>query len=250
MLLAVAEAYVPGTPSPITVPEKRAKGTTICLAGPSGMGKVSLVEAIAERLRAPLYAVDMAEMICDWDNFEDDMVKVLHRCREWGAILLVTNIDLMMEKALNKYVKADTASTFRHHFSTHPGLIFFTATAFTDKFEPLLSSQFDLLIQVPALDVSSRRQVWEDAINYALPLKQRNFKGEDLDKLAEKELSAREIKSALKMALMLAKSKGDALKVEHVERVVAIKEKSKVKVEEKKKEEEVKDDEEEDEEDE
>lgn len=249
LLLAVAGAYVPSTTSPITVPEKRAKGTTICLAGPSGMGKVSIVEAIAERLHAPLFAVDMAEMIRDWDNFEDNMVKVLHRCREWGAILLVTNIDLLMEKALNKYGKADTASTFRHHLSTHPGLIFVTATAFTDRFEPLLASQFDLLIQVPALDVSSRRQVWEDAINNALPLKQRKFKGEDLDMLAEKELSAREIKSALKMALMLARSRGSTLKVEHVERVIAIKEKSKLQMEGEKGEEDKKDDEEEEDDD-
>ena len=195
------------------------------------MGKVSLVEAIAERLHAPIYPIDMAEMIHEWDDLEFDLVKDLHRCREWGAILLVTNIDLLMEKALDKHGKAERAAMFRYYFSTHPGLIFFTATSLTSKFEPLLTTQFDLVIPVPALDAESRRLVWEDAINYALPLKQRNFKGEDLDRLAEKELSAREIKSALKMALMLARNQGAVLKLEHVQRVIAVKEKGKAAIE-------------------
>ena len=116
------------------------------------------------------------------------------------------------------------------HLTTHPGLVFFT-TEKLSAIDPFLQSRFDLTIQVPALDAPSRRQVWENAISQALPLRQRHFTSEHVHQLAEKELSGREIKSAVKMALMAAKAKDEPLKMAHVEKVLAIKERSKPKAE-------------------
>ena len=73
--------------------------------------------------------------------------------------------------------------------------------------------------------------MWENAITQALPLRQRHFTSEHLNQLGEKELSSREIKSAVKMALMAAKAKDEPLKMAHVEKVLAIKERSKAKTE-------------------
>lgn len=228
LVISIASGYATNPVTPITVPERRSKGTSICLAGPSGNGKVCLVEAIAEKLHAPLYHVDMAEIIRDWDGFEDHMLDELQRCQKWGAITLVTNIDLLLQSN-DSYNRLDTASTFVHHMSTHPGLVFFTATGVTKRFPPILLDHFDLLIDVPALDENSRRQVWEEAIHASLPLKQRNFRSHDIEALAQHAMSAREIKSALKMALMLAKSKGQDLHMDHMESVIEIKLKGKLK---------------------
>lgn len=118
-----------------------------------------------------------------------------------------------------------------HHLSTHPGLVLFTCEKLTN-IDPLLRSRFDLVIDVPALDAPARRKVWENAISQAVPLRQRHFTSEHLDALAETELSGREIKSVVKLALMAAEAKGEAFRMVHLERVVAIKERAKARMEE------------------
>lgn len=65
-----------------------------------------------------------------------------------------------------------------------------------------------------------------------VPLRQRHFTSEHLDKLAETELNGREIKSVVKLARMAAKGKGEAFKMAHLERVLAIKERSRARIEE------------------
>lgn len=65
-----------------------------------------------------------------------------------------------------------------------------------------------------------------------MPLRQRHFTGEHLDTLAETELSGREIKSVVKLALMAAKAKGEAFRMAHLERVLAVKERSRARIEE------------------
>jgi len=65
-----------------------------------------------------------------------------------------------------------------------------------------------------------------------VPLRQRHFTSEDLDKLAETELSGREIKSVVKLALMAAKGKGEPFMMTHLEKVLAIKQRSKAMLEE------------------
>lgn len=74
--------------------------------------------------------------------------------------------------------------------------------------------------------------MWENAITQAAPLRQRHFTSEHLDQLAETELSGREIKSMLKLAQMAAKGKGEAFKMAHLEKVLAIKQRSNARIEE------------------
>ena len=116
----------------------------------------------------------------------------------------------------------DYVAMIVHHLADYPGLIFFT-TEDVSAIDSHLLAHIDLTLEIPALDASSRRKLWESAITQGFPLQQRFFERGDLDKLAEAELSAREIRGVCRMAGMVAKGKDEGLKMGCLERLIAVK---------------------------
>lgn len=179
-----------------------------------------------------VYPLNIAQLVRDYSEdykkIEDDIVDTLERCRKWNGILQIKDLDYYLEKTLGPCSKHDTIAILTHHLTTHPGLVFFT-TENASTMDSLLTSHFDLTIEVPASNTASRRILWETAITQALPLRQRHFTSEHLEKLGETELSGREISSAVKMAQIAAKGEDEPLKMVHLEKVLAIKARSKAK---------------------
>lgn len=235
LLLSVAKAQVDCSDGDFgAVLDKKSRGTTICLTGPPGVGKTMAVEALAERLHKPLYSVNILEMIRkNQDNkmVDNDLANAFERCRKWNAIMLIKHLDFLLEKALWKSARGEYAAMIAHYLLSQTGLIFITAKNLVNV-DPFLQSHFDLTIEVPKLNATSRRKVWENAITQALPLRQRHFTSDHLDQLAETELSGKEIKSVVKMAQMAAKAKDEGLKMAHLETVLKIRARAQPKVDE------------------
>ena len=224
LLLAIAESHSQSGASTINhILDRKSPGTTIMLNGPSGCGKKSAAEAIAEKLHMPLYSVSVGEAIREFSKFEAHLEEALERCAKWNAILLFKDIDFFFEKTLAGTDTADTCATVSHHLQCHPGLVFLTSTS-PDLacLEPMLKRQFDLTLKIKEPSREMRRQIWANVLSAAVPLREQHFTFEDLDSLAERSVSGAEIKGVVKMACMLAKSKGTSLKMEHLKGVLKI----------------------------
>ena len=225
MLLAVTKSYfssLGGAGIFTDITDKKARGTKILLAGPSGCGKACAVEAVAEKLHMPVYAISAGEMVIRFEEFEDRLEDALERCAKWNAILLLRNVDFFFGKTLEGTNRADIFAIVMHRLETHPGLIFLTAESL-EPLDSLLMANVDLTLKIPSPTREMRRSLWANALSAALPLRERNFSSENLDELAAKVVTGREIKSAVKMAGMLAASKGCNLRMEHIRSVLKLK---------------------------
>lgn len=224
ILLAVAESYREGGEvTSSDIPDKKSRGTTIMIRGDTGEGRSFAVQTVAEKLHMPLYSISVGDMIRDFGNFETRLEETLERCIKWNAILLVRDLDFFFENTLEGTCAGATCATIVHHLEGHQGLVVLTCTTDT-PFRPFLLAKIDLFLQIPSFATRQMtRQHWANALSTAVPLKDRHFTSEHLDKLAEKDTTGRQAKSAVKLAAMLARSKGSALKMEHLERVLNIK---------------------------
>jgi hypothetical protein len=71
-----------------------------------------------------------------------------------------------------------------------------------EAIDEAFKSRMDLILRYLPLDMSARRQVWENFLNLLGPGNHKISKT-DLDELAETELNGREIKNLIKTAYVL-----------------------------------------------
>jgi AAA+ superfamily predicted ATPase len=80
-------------------------------------------------------------------------------------------------------------------------------------------SRIDLIIPFANLDQLARGQVWKTFIE-TLPGNLRSLEDADYESLSEWQCNGREIKSAVKTGLILAKSENDKLRLGHLQAVL------------------------------
>lgn len=260
LLLSITKCHVDSSKDTDPTSETKGKGIVICLNGPKGSGKAMAVEAVAEKLHMPLYNIniDVANINGDCQRLDDVVYSAFERARKWNIAMVFHNIDFLLSDAndgswnhecvarkspplsvspLHHFTpsihpsRLTHATVLAHDLTTHPAPVFFTTSKIRD-IDPFLRTHFDLTLHLPTPfpPLASRRQMWENALSAAVPsLRQRHrhFTTEQLDQLAETELSGREIKSVVKMAVMLARGKGEAFGMGALERVLRLKEKEK-----------------------
>ena len=66
--------------------------------GPPGTGKTLTAEGISELLKCPLYSVSAGELGTDPRFLEAELAKILDICHTWGAILLLDEADVFLER--------------------------------------------------------------------------------------------------------------------------------------------------------
>ena len=76
----------------------KGKGLVAVLHGPPGTGKTLTAEGIAELLKCPLYMVTAGELGTDPRILEAELEKVLSLAHSWGAVLLLDEADVFLEK--------------------------------------------------------------------------------------------------------------------------------------------------------
>lgn len=83
----------------------------------------------------------------------------------------------------------------------------------TSALDPAFESRIDIILEYPDLTLDSRFQIWR---NYLGTLKQNtpSIGDEDIEDLAKYPLNGRQIKSAVKIALIMAAGKGEDLNME------------------------------------
>ncbi len=173
---------------------------------------------------------------------EQQLQKVLELSTKWGAILLIDECDVFLEKRTtsdlerNKLVSGEKSHPHPQGCELIPPLVFlrlleyykgvmFLTTNRVSTFDAAFQSRIHLTIDYPKLDFRSRMLVWRtfvrprsDASKYAS-----NIDEEDLGTLANMDVNGREIKNIVKTAKLLASQKRVPLAMEHVTTVLRVK---------------------------
>lgn len=80
------------------VVQGKGRGLVFALHGAPGTGKTLTAEGISELLRCPLYIVSAGELGTDPARLESELQKILDIAHSWGALLLLDEADVFLEK--------------------------------------------------------------------------------------------------------------------------------------------------------
>jgi hypothetical protein len=97
------------------------------LHGPPGTGKTLTAEGISELLKCPLYMVSAGELGTDSRYLESELQKILDICHAWGAILLLDEADVFLEKRnMHDIHRNALVSIFLRQLEYFQGILFLT----------------------------------------------------------------------------------------------------------------------------
>ena len=97
------------------------------LHGPPGTGKTLTAEGISELLKCPLYTVSAGELGTDSRFLEMELQKILDICHAWGAILLLDEADVFLEKRnMHDLHRNALVSIFLRQLEYFQGILFLT----------------------------------------------------------------------------------------------------------------------------
>lgn len=187
--------------------EGKCGGSIFLLHGPPGVGKTLTAEAIAEVLHRPLYYVTMGEMGMTPEDMEKRLGDVLELCAGWNALTLLDEADVFLEQRTSSdLVRNAMVCVMLRLLEYHPGILFLTTNR-VKKFDPAFESRVTVAIRYDSLSPEARNQVWKNLLT-------RTSLGvaDDIsyDQLGQHVLNGRQIKNAVRLAVALARSKGNA----------------------------------------
>ncbi|KAI7495010.1 hypothetical protein KC367_g7694 [Hortaea werneckii] len=239
------------------VVQGKGKGLVAVLHGPPGTGKTLTAEGISELLKCPLYMVSAGELGTDPARLEHELQKILDIAHSWGAVLLLDEADVFLEKReVHDIHRNALVSIFLRLLEYFQGILFLTTNR-VDTFDEAFQSRIHLPLRYGELSAKAKRRVWgmflEMARGNSAPssassssstgegqggagfedgkigkevvgVKVADFSEEDLDVLARHQLNGRQIKNAVRTAQALALKEGQVLGMDQVKKVLEVSE--------------------------
>lgn len=93
--------------------EGKGLGLTMLLVGNPGTGKTLTAEAIADKVRRPLYVLSASELGSKASTVENRLQSALDFTRRWEAVLLLDECDVFLEKrSTNSLTHNEIVSVF------------------------------------------------------------------------------------------------------------------------------------------
>ncbi|KAK2594599.1 hypothetical protein QQS21_007684 [Conoideocrella luteorostrata] len=203
----------------------KGKGLVTVLHGPPGTGKTLTAEGISESFRCPLYMASAGELGTDPRLLEADLQKILEVCHAWGAILLLDEADVFLEKRNIQDIHRNAlVSIFLRQLEYFQGIMFLTTNR-VETFDEAFQSRIHIALRYEGLDAKAKKTIFKlfiDRVKAHGKLTVDTFTDDDLNKLAKHELNGREIKNVIGSAQDLALNKSDSLAMRHVQQVLDI----------------------------
>ncbi|KAH6612953.1 hypothetical protein B0J18DRAFT_470298 [Chaetomium sp. MPI-SDFR-AT-0129] len=203
----------------------KGKGLVAVLHGPPGTGKTLTAEGISELLKCPLYMVSAGELGTDSRYLESELQKILDICHAWGAILLLDEADVFLEKRnMHDIHRNALVSIFLRQLEYFQGILFLTTNR-VETFDDAFQSRIHIALRYDNLDLRAKRAIFKIFIERVRVLEKVNlmpFSEEDYTTLARHELNGRQIKNTVRTAQALAVNKGEPLSMSHIRQVLEV----------------------------
>jgi hypothetical protein len=220
MLLALVSEYVQNprnaedtrSVDPIT---NKGNGCIFLCYGPPGTGKTLTAESIAEKLKRPLWSINVFELGRTPESLEMNLLGILEVAAEWRAVLLLDEADIYMEKRTSNGDPNRTAMTaiFLRLLEYYRGVLFLTTNRIS-SFDDAFCSRISMFLRYHRLSRDQRDAIWRNLFARA------GVANPDLAPFIETDLNGREICNTVRIAQTWARSSGEELTTGHVLEVV------------------------------
>ncbi|KAK3389467.1 cation channel-like protein [Podospora didyma] len=178
----------------------KGKGLVAVLHGPPGTGKTLTAEGISELLQCPLYMVSAGELGTDSRYLESELQKILDICHAWGAILLLDEADVFLEKRnMHDIHRNSLVSIFLRQLEYFQGILFLTTNR-VETFDDAFQSRIHIALRYDNLDHRAKKAIFKIFIERVRVLEKMDlipFTEEDFNILARHELNGRQIKNTI-----------------------------------------------------
>ncbi|KAK0641969.1 hypothetical protein B0T16DRAFT_431558 [Cercophora newfieldiana] len=203
----------------------KGKGLVAVLHGPPGTGKTLTAEGISELLKCPLYMVSAGELGTDSRYLESELQKILDICHAWGAILLLDEADVFLEKRnMHDIHRNALVSIFLRQLEYFQGILFLTTNR-VETFDDAFQSRIHIALRYDSLDQRAKKTIFKIFIERVRVLEKMDlmpFTEEDYNILARHDLNGRQIKNTVRTAQALAVNKGEPLAMSHIRQVLEV----------------------------
>lgn len=229
----------------------KGKGLVAVLHGPPGTGKTLTAEGIAELLRRPLYMVSAGELGTDSRTLEAELNKILDIAHSWGAVLLLDEADIFLEKrTIHDIHRNALVSIFLRLLEYFQGILFLTTNR-VETFDDAFQSRIHVALRYGDLASKAKRSIWKmflERVRAIEGVKVATFTENDYDMLARHTLNGRQvcyrqqtadstanransrlllttvhqIKNSVRTAQALAVNESSPLSMDHIKRVLEV----------------------------
>ncbi|EEH11708.1 conserved hypothetical protein [Histoplasma capsulatum G186AR] len=203
----------------------KGKGLVAVLHGPPGTGKTLTAEGIAELLKRPLYMVSAGELGTDSRTLEGELNKILDIAHSWGAVLLLDEADVFLEKrTIHDIHRNALVSIFLRLLEYFQGILFLTTNR-VETFDDAFQSRIHVALRYGDLTQKAKRTVWKmflDKVRVKEGVEVVPFTEADYDSLSRRNLNGRQIKNSVRTAQALALNEKTPLSMEHIARVLDV----------------------------
>ncbi|KAL8408299.1 hypothetical protein RB594_006918 [Gaeumannomyces avenae] len=203
----------------------KGKGLVAVLHGPPGTGKTLTAEGISELLKCPLYMASAGELGTDSRFLEVELQKILDICHAWGAILLLDEADVFLEKRSVFDVHRNAlVSIFLRQLEYFQGILFLTTNR-VQTFDDAFQSRIHIALRYDKLTPQAKKAIFKIFVERVRVLEKVDlmpFTEEDYTTLARHDLNGRQIKNTVRTAQALAVNKGEPLAMRHIRQVLDV----------------------------
>ena len=174
----------------------KGKGLVAVLHGPPGTGKTLTAEGISELLKCPLYMVSAGELGTDPRTLEAELQKILDIAHAWGAVLLLDEADVFLEKRTIQDIHRNAlVSIFLRLLEYFQGILFLTTNR-VETFDDAFQSRIHIALRYGDLSPKAKKSVFKMFIERVRVLEGIDtmpFTEEDYNALARNNLNGRQV---------------------------------------------------------
>ncbi|KAA8900259.1 hypothetical protein FN846DRAFT_959205 [Sphaerosporella brunnea] len=200
----------------------KGRGLVSVLHGPPGVGKTLTAEGIAELLRRPLYCVSSGELGTNPSQLEHELQKILDIAHSWGAVLLLDEADVFLEKRTFADMHRNAlVSIFLRLLEYFQGILFLTTNR-VETFDEAFQSRIHIALRYNELGFKAKVKIWTMFFNMVKAQDGGEFAEADIEWLAKKDFNGRQIKNIVRTAQALAKSKRELMGMKHIRVVMGV----------------------------
>ncbi|KAK6343595.1 hypothetical protein TWF730_011188 [Orbilia blumenaviensis] len=201
--------------------EGKGKGLIAVLHGPPGLGKTMTAETVAEYTKSPLYTISAGSLGTDAFSLERSLRLILDLAERWKAVLLLDEADVYLEeRSVHDIERNALVSIFLRLVEYYQGILFLTTNR-VSTFDDAFQSRIHVALRYSKLEVEAREEIWRNFIT-RMDKRAIDISEGDYKELSAIDLNGRQIKNAIRTALSIADTSGEALSTKHFKIVFGV----------------------------
>ncbi|KAJ5719810.1 hypothetical protein N7493_007388 [Penicillium malachiteum] len=199
--------------------EGKGLGVIMLLVGPPGTGKTLTAEAVADKVRKPLYILSAGELGQDARSIEDRLDSVLKLTEKWDAVLLFDECDVFLqERSVTNMAHNEIVAVFLRLLEYYRGIMLMTTNR-ASTIDHAFQSRIHLTLHYPDLDPTAKEHIWRHFTSQ-LDLDD-TFTDDIYKRLSQLSMNGRQIKNTVKISALLAHKEKTKLGIQHVRTVLS-----------------------------